>query len=364
MFRQSLTRSKIDSSRERSGKDFLGEGSVTKSHEGATTTKPYKLAGICDTPEAEKELSAWFPGSVRHKLAIVLRAIATVDTPVTRDFLRVCLSDQLRLCSQQEPRDLRTRRRSEPIEDALVFNTLLLKARAEVEKLKVGQELTSEYPWPTPMVSAELRDTRSLRPERHPVLCDRAVDAVVTSPPYATALPYVDTERLSFIVLGLLSRTARKNLEREMIGSREVADRERRRIEGEMRNGGLARLPAPLAQDLREILDTNGRHPVGFRKRNTAALLYRYFIGMQTSLEKTARAMRAGGEAYVVLGNSKTVLGDGRTFPILTCDHIARISEQVGFRWEDSIPITVTTQNLAHAKNAITANQVLVLRRH
>ena len=30
------------------------------------------------------------------------------------------------------------------------------------------------------------------------------VDAIITSPPYATALPYLDTDRLSLIYLGLL----------------------------------------------------------------------------------------------------------------------------------------------------------------
>ena len=322
-----------------------------------------ELATACGVPAAQGELDRWFPGSVRHKLTIVLRVLETIDDPVTRDFLRVCLSDQVRSSSQQEPRDLRTRRRHEPIEDAPLLSALLTKARAEVNKLRVGQELTKDYPWQAPRVLVELRDTRKFSVSGHSVLAHRAVDAVVTSPPYATALPYVDTERLSFIVLGLMSKRQRMKLEREMIGSREVADVERRRIESEMEQNGLAELPTELRQDLRDIMETNRRHAVGFRRRNTAALLYQYFVGMKASLSKIAQAMRPGGEAYLVLGNSKTLLGDGRTFSIVTCDHIARLAEQVGFSKEESVPITVTTQNLAHAKNAITANQVLVLRR-
>ena len=322
-----------------------------------------ELAAICGIPLAERQLMDWFPGSVRHKLAIVLRALATVEDPMMKDFLRVCLSDQIRACSQQEPRDLRTRRRRQPIEDAPVLTTLLLKTQAEIEKLTVARELTAGYPWPQPNVSVERRDTRRLRVGVHPILRSRAVDAVVTSPPYATALPYIDTERLSFIILGLMSRQQMRQLEREMIGSREVADRERVRIEDHMESEGLLSLPQPLAEDLYEILVTNRIYAVGFRRRNTAALLYRYFVGMRKSLERIVRVLRPGGQAYLVLGNSRTILGDGTMFPIRTCEHVIRVAKQVGFTWEESIPITVTTKNLAHSKNAIKRNQVIVLRR-
>ena len=279
------------------------------------------------------------------------------------DFLRVCVSDLIRSCSQQDPRDLRTRKRQSPIDDAPVLTTLLLKARGEIEKLKIGQELISQYPWDTPNVSVDLYDTRTLVPSRHPVLKDRVVDAVVSSPPYATALPYVDTDRLSFIVLGLMSKRATKRLAREMIGSRELRERDRLCIEERMDQQNFRGLPNSLQTDLYEILETNRSYEVGFRKRNTPALLYRYFIGMRTALRNIAESMRVGGEAYLVVGDSKTVLGDGRTFSIRTCDHIGRIAERVGFVWEDSIPITVTTENLAHIRNAITMNEVLVLRK-
>jgi hypothetical protein len=321
------------------------------------------LAEACGAPEAASELDSWFPGSVRHKLTVVLRAIAGLSDPIARDFLRVCLSDQVRSVSQQDPKDLRIRRRTEPIQDAPVLTDLLSKARAELAKLEAGHDLLRDYPWRRPRVSAELQDTRTFIRKSHPVLGRRRVDAVVTSPPYATALPYVDTERLSFILLGLLTRSTRVRLEREMIGSREIADRERLLVERQMEAGGLASLPPEVAHDLKDVLTTNRNYPVGFRKRNTAALLYRYCVGMKQSFERVAALMRPGAESYVVLGDSRTVLGDGRSFRIRTSEHVAMLAEQVGFAWERSIPISVTVENLAHVRNAITENQILVLRR-
>ena len=54
-----------------------------------------------------------------------------------------------------------------------------------------------------------------------------AVDVVITSPPYATALPYLDTDRLSLCYLGLLSRPAHRRRDLLMIGNREISERRR-----------------------------------------------------------------------------------------------------------------------------------------
>ena len=51
------------------------------------------------------------------------------------------------------------------------------------------------------------------------------VDVVITSPPYATALPYLDTDRLSLSYLGLLSRGEQRSRDQNMIGNREVTER-------------------------------------------------------------------------------------------------------------------------------------------
>ena len=58
-----------------------------------------------------------------------------------------------------------------------------------------------------------------------------SVDLVLTSPPYATALPYIDTDRLSLLTLFDLSSSERRPLDGGLIGSREISLVERRRIE-------------------------------------------------------------------------------------------------------------------------------------
>ena len=51
---------------------------------------------------------------------------------------------------------------------------------------------------------------------------EETYDAAITSPPYAMALPYIDTQRLSLVWLGLVEPGGIAGLEAELIGSREL----------------------------------------------------------------------------------------------------------------------------------------------
>jgi len=51
---------------------------------------------------------------------------------------------------------------------------------------------------------------------------DNQFDIARTSPPYATALPYIDTSRLSLVWLKLTPPSKIKDLEYRLLGSREI----------------------------------------------------------------------------------------------------------------------------------------------
>lgn len=322
----------------------------------------FDLAKAIGSPEAEKELASWFPASVLEKLVVVLRAVDTVKDATSVDFIRVCLSDILRGVSQQEPRDLRIRRRSEQIEGAEVFSALFAKIELELKKIEAGSHLLPIAPpdfWP------EWGDIRHSDPRQYAGPAKRLADAVVSSPPYATALPYVDTDRLSLLILGLTNPKRRNRLQKELIGTREIGEGQRKELEQEMlKEGGLTSFPKETAADLRHILGANSRAGLGFRRRNTGALLYQYFRDMRQAMRAVANACRHGAPVFLVLGDSRTTLGTGEVFTIRTCDHIAALCSQVGLREERRLRISVTTEDLAHNKNAITENQILALRRH
>src|SRR5207237_5903274 len=73
------------------------------------------------------------------------------------------------------------------------------------------------------------------------------VDAAITSPPYATALPYVDTQRLSLCLLGLIGSDQIMTTERTLIGGREITSGQRARAEG-MVNGASTNLPGSITR--------------------------------------------------------------------------------------------------------------------
>ena len=52
----------------------------------------------------------------------------------------------------------------------------------------------------------------------------RSVDCIITSPPYATALPYLDTDRLSIYFLALFERSEHRQHDLNMIGNREITN--------------------------------------------------------------------------------------------------------------------------------------------
>jgi hypothetical protein len=329
---------------------------------GSRTFPPMALAEECGLPEAAEEIRRWFPAAVCQKLVAILRALRRVEGQSFCRLVKVCLSDQIRSVSQQDPRDLRIRRRAEPIEDAPLLSLLMEKLAKELEKLEAGIRVLGG-PVAVNVASAELRDARTLKRREHPVLCRQRAHAVVTSPPYANALPYIDTDRLSLLVIGLLSPRERTQLQKQIIGNREIHDGERRALEAELEGpAGIRTFPEAVARQIRRILSENRRHPVGFRRRNVPALLYQYFRDMRTVMQRLREVIRMNGKALIVLGDSTTTLGNGSELTIRTTSHVAALAEQAGWSVEDNVPITVTTEDLAHLKNAINKNSILVIQ--
>src|SRR5207247_6086504 len=88
-------------------------------------------------------------------------------------------------------------------------------------------------------------------------------DCVITSPPYATALPYIDTQRLSLAFLGLSKASEIRILERSLIGNREISIRERLEEEGRLCQADQSWLPQEilkLCRDARSLVEIGRAH--------------------------------------------------------------------------------------------------------
>jgi SAM-dependent methyltransferase len=170
--------------------------------------------------ECRLEVLRWFPAKVIEKLAYLIAQIKTIDNVYVRQFFLVILSSIVRNISQQDPKDLRIRRRKELITDAPVIDLYKKNLQLQCEKILKFHEIRHYYSGKFLQPIIWKGDSRYLDNYNNHSLKNNEIDAVVTSPPYATALPYIDTDRLSLLTIFNLPSYKRNSIDTELIGSR------------------------------------------------------------------------------------------------------------------------------------------------
>ena len=302
-------------------------------------------------------LARWFHPQTLKELDRVKSAVERLTTPVLRDFYLVSLSNVLRKVSWQKNDDLRVRREE---------NTL---AVGETVERFLVEALRS-----TRIVAAFLAERGSIAPESHHVLQADArrgseilphligqVSTIITSPPYATALPYIDTDRLSLIYLGLLPRAKHRALDTEMIGNREVTSKGRDNCwSAYQENKEL--LPQKTRSLIERIDELNRNGIVGFRRRNLSALLSKYFLDMRTALQQMHVLLRPRGRVFLVVGNNRTTAG-GIPIEIETSAHLRSIAEELGFSIFESVPMEMLVSRDIFRRNATPSEKILVFEK-
>ena len=298
-------------------------------------------------------LHRWFAQRTLRELDLVGAAVRRLPTRTLRDFYRVCLSNVLRGVSWQKNDDLRVRREETDLAAGETIDRFLDEAERS-----------------TRTVAAFLSERGSANLGRHtvreadarraadalPTLAGR-VDAVITSPPYATALPYLDTDRLSLVHLGLLPRELHRARDTSMIGNREVTPRCRA---GYWRffQANKSLLPRSTCTVIERIERLNTAGEAGFRRRNLPALLSKYFFDMREVLRQTFSLLRPGGALFLVIGNNRTTAG-GRPIEIRTADQLGELAEALGFRRVDDTAMDMLVSRDIFRKNAVPSERIL-----
>lgn len=302
-------------------------------------------------------LHRWFSSSVLMELDQIHHEIASLSSRRIRNFFFVCLSNILRSVSWQKNDDLRIRREVGDISPGETLRRFLaeaLRSTRLVSAFIVERGTTTADRWRVDLGDARL--TTSLVPE----LVGR-VDAVITSPPYATALPYIDTDRLSLVYLGLLPRKAHRPLDSHMIGNREVTPKERERLWiAYVKDRQL--LPKSTRELVEKIDRLNKCSNAGFRRRNLSALLSKYFFDMRLAIQEIQDLLRPGGTAFLVVGNNRTTAG-GRNVEIRTAHHLKQIAAELGLKAVSSLSMEMLVSRDIFRRNSMSSEQILILRR-
>lgn len=301
----------------------------------------------------EAYLQKWFTPSVLIQLRLISAEIERVQDRRVRGIAKVILSDILRDVSLQDPADLRIRRRSDiqPNHPAVGIFVSLLRQR--IQNVLSARELLGTV---RGRQRAALGDSRRRLPGG-----DWCFDAVITSPPYATALPYLDTQRLSLAFFGLLSPRELRIVENEVIGNREISKSHRDREEATI-GDAATKLPDAVI-DLCRRAQRLAREPGnGFRRRNVPALLVRYFRDMRDVFATAQTKLRSNGRFAMVAGPNRTTLS-GQTLVIDTPHLLGTVAERVGWKVEESLALDAYQRFDLHRQNSITTERLVVLKR-
>ncbi len=312
-------------------------------------------------PEPEY-LESWFPVRVLCKLQAVLKSIEETRPVALRGVFRVVLSDICREVSLQDPGDLRIRRRKNPADDYPVIELFTESLTAKVGSIARARRFVK----PTKGASqvAIGGDTRNAAGVLGAVLGNRkrrAFDAAITSPPYATAMPYIDTQRLSLALLGLIGSREIRQSEKRQIGNREIQDKERRELEAEIA-ANTAELPDTVIAFCRHLVRLADHKSHGFRRRNVPALAYKYLVDMASMFASVCRVVRKGGRYALVVGRNATEL-QGQDVVIDTPQLLADTAESREWTVEEMTPFETYQRFDVHQSNSIREEILLVLRR-
>jgi DNA modification methylase len=323
---------------------------------GAKQSRKYsRIATACE--HDLRYLAAWFHPRVLDELDRIYATILINAGGAVRDFFLVNLSNVLRRVSWQKEDDLRVRRETEPVKHLDPVSEFLDQVDRSFRLLVAF--LRQEGPCPRSYVSITQGDAKAI-PELWANWKDK-IDLVITSPPYATALPYIDTDRLSLCFLGLLPRYKHREWDQQMIGNREINERIRKAYWHKFISNDEP-LPESVAKLIRAIHRLNLNGSTGFRRRNLPSLLYKYFSDMRQVLVSLRQVMRRGASAFIVVGNNHTVAG-GKRFEIPTAKLLSEIANDVGFKSLNETPMEMLVSRDLFRKNAIASETILHLQR-
>jgi 16S rRNA G966 N2-methylase RsmD len=312
--------------------------------------------GRCASGLRGEYLHRWFDATMLARLES-LRAHIVARDPSVSEVLLVIVSNLLREFSLQEPADLRIRRRKSPPSKRDPCDVFLEEACALAANVRVVRRHADVGN--ATSVRAHQGDMRTFTATDASKELMGKCDAAITSPPYAMALPYIDTQRLSLVWLGLVDPGTLPSLQAELIGSREFNGLPRSTWERRLVKNS-ERLPDRHAALCRRLLRKLGPRD-GFRRQAVPSLLYRYLVGMRDSFLSVRSLLRPGAPFFLIVGHNHTVLGE-RRFDIDTPALLSQLGETVGFATERRESLQTYQRYGLHQKNAICREELLMLR--
>lgn len=300
-------------------------------------------------------LLKWFNKDLLYKLEI-LKEIIENSTIETKEIFLILVSDILRDYSNQEPSDLRIRRRKSPLPEIVIEDRVESSLFNFIESVETFQNAVGLINTDNIALNIDIRDLSN----RHKMY-NNYFDFAITSPPYATALPYIDTQRLSLVWLNLIKPSEIKPLDAYLIGSREFNKKNYQQEWVKRLESNESNLPERVLAECIEI-DKSINEMDGFRKKAVPSLLYRYFSEMKMAFSSVSNSLTSNGSFIMIVGHNRTSVG-GKERIIDTPKHLVDIGYQTNFECEEIIELQTYQRYGLHASNAVNTESLIVLRK-
>jgi len=305
----------------------------------------------------QEYLKSWFSDQVLRDLDRIAVMIGHIDNSSIKSLMWICLSNILREVSWQKTDDLRVRREVrldvdiDPIREFLEESGRTVRLVLALLYRNVNESIGS----------FDITEGDASDISKAWSAWEGKVDTIITSPPYATALPYLDTDRLSLCYLGLLPRGYHRGREKLMIGNREITDNLRKKYWEEYL-ANITSLPESVVLLINNIETRNSSSDVGFRRKNTAALLARYFLAMSDVFIGMKALLKPGATCFVVVGSNHTVAG-GERVEINTPDLLTDIAANAGLTLDYDVPMEMLISRDIFKKNRGASEAILAFRK-
>jgi len=188
--------------------------------------------------------------------------------------------------------------------------------------------------------STRLRDVLRLGAPRE---LAEGFDAVVTSPPYMTAIDYVGEQVFALYLLGL----TRDHLEvdKKTLGS----------TRGVKARDWDETVLDVLPEEVSSFLTWLRPH-----RPKLASALLKYFSGIQRSLEEVLSVLKPGGRVAWVIGSRQVMSVEGSRREVPVARWMARMAESAGFELEGEIRIELAKST---ERGAIPTESLIFLRK-
>lgn len=334
--------------------------SLSSPHKGLTMAwhkiiSSYKeISQLNEDDQYLNYLRDWFD----HENLVVIESLRTAIVSSAGKYSDIFLalaSDLLRDYSLQEPADLRVRRRKSPYPEVSFMDAYKQKVSSFLGNVKSSQEVTGKQARIGKAYNIDSRDRKRIRNTFH----EDEFDVSITSPPYATALPYIDTQRLSLVWMRKLDKSGFKKLESMMTGSREMRKEEKDKFTESFESNlfGLSPNVFDFCVHLKESLSDSD----GFRRKAVPLLMYRYFNDMKLMFQTMKHPMKKGALFALVVGHNKTTLG-GNKIDIDTPHYLKEVAIDVGWKHVESFPLQTYHRYDLHSQNAVNDETLLILQ--